>query len=66
MKSKEVHDFSDDELGVKERELVESLTVLRLRARTNQVENPARLGQLRRDIARIKTERRARAIQKQG
>ena len=55
MKSSEVRDFSDEELAMKERELRESLGLLRLRFRTNQLESPARMGQARRDIARIKT-----------
>ena len=61
MQSKEVRDLSDDELAVKERELKESLFLLRLRHRTNQLESPARLKQTRRDIARIKTVQTARA-----
>jgi hypothetical protein len=39
MKSSEVRDLSDDELAVKERELRESLGILRLRFRTNQLES---------------------------
>ena len=60
MRAKELRDLTDDELAVKERELRESLFLLRLRHRTNQLEGPARLGQTRRDIARIKTVRHAR------
>jgi large subunit ribosomal protein L29 len=55
MRSSDVRDLSDDELAVRERELRESLGILRLRFRTNQLESPARMGQTRRDIARIKT-----------
>ena len=61
MQSKEVRELSDDELAIKERELKESLFLLRLRHRTNQLESPARLKQTRRDIARIKTVQTARA-----
>ena len=64
MQSKEVRDLSDDELAVKERELKESLFLLRLRHRTNQLESPARLKQTRRDIARIKTVQTARVHDK--
>jgi len=60
MPSKELREASDDELVVKLRELGESLFVLRLRHGTNQLESPARLGQTRRDIARIKTIQRQR------
>jgi large subunit ribosomal protein L29 len=61
MRPKEVRDMSDEELAVKERELQESLFLLRLRHRTNQLESPARLVQTRRDIARVKTVRSERA-----
>ncbi|HYD49123.1 MAG TPA: 50S ribosomal protein L29 [Terriglobales bacterium] len=63
MKAKEVRDLSSDELAVKEREVSESLTILRLRARTSQIESPARLKQLRRELARIKTIQRERQPQ---
>jgi len=62
MQSKEVREASDEELVVKLRELTESLFVLRLRHGTNQLESPARLGQTRRDIARIKTIQRQRIL----
>ena len=64
MQSSELRDLSDDELAVKERELKESLFVLRLRHGTNQLESPARLRATRRDIARIKTIQRARELEK--
>jgi large subunit ribosomal protein L29 len=62
MRASELRDASDEELAVKERELTESLFLLRLRRATNQLESPARLRQTRRDIARIKTIRRAREL----
>jgi len=62
MRASELHDASDEELVVKERELTESLFLLRLRRATNQLESPARLRQTRRDLARIKTIRRAREL----
>ena len=64
MQAKDARELSDEELTVKEREFKESLFLLRLRLRTNQLESSARLGQTRRDIARIKTIQRARALQK--
>ena len=60
MEPRELRENSDEELAVKERELKESLFLLRLRHKTNQLESPARLAQTRRDIARIKTIQRAR------
>jgi len=62
MRVSELHDATDDELAVKERELTESLFLLRLRHATNQLESPARLRETRRDLARVKTLRRARTV----
>ena len=62
MEPKELRDSSDDELAVKEQELTESLFLLRLRHKTNQLESSARLAQTRHDIARIKTIQRERAL----
>jgi large subunit ribosomal protein L29 len=64
MQASELRESSDEELAVKERELKESLFVLRLRHGTNQLDSPARLRETRRDIARIKTIRRARELEK--
>ena len=64
MEPSELRDNSDEELAVKERELKESLFLLRLRHKTNQLESSARLAQTRRDIARIKTIQRARELER--
>ena len=64
MESKDLRENSDEELAVKERELQESLFLLRLRHRTNQLESPARLAQTRRDIARIRTIQRQRELER--
>jgi large subunit ribosomal protein L29 len=61
-----MRELSDGELVVKERELSESLGILRLRFRTNQLESPARLGQTRRDIARVRTIRLERQSKQNG
>ena len=66
MPSNELRDASDEELAVKERELTESLFFLRLRHGTNQLGSPAKLAQTRREIARIKTIRRARELAAKG
>jgi large subunit ribosomal protein L29 len=55
MKIKEIRDLSVDELQQKNRELVDELFKLRLRHASGQLESPAMLGKVRRDIARIKT-----------
>jgi large subunit ribosomal protein L29 len=66
MASNDLREASDEELGVKERELTESLFFLRLRHGTNQLDSPAKLAQTRREIARIKTIRRARELAAKG
>ncbi len=55
MKIKEIRDLGVDELHQKNRELVEELFKLRLRKASGQLDSPAMLGHIRRDIARIKT-----------
>lgn len=61
MKYGEVKDLTAEELGQKEAALREELFKLRLRQATAQVENPMRIRELRRDIARVKTAQRVRA-----
>ena len=55
MKIKEIRDLSVDELQQKNRELVEELFKLRLRHASGQLDSPATLGNIRRDIARVRT-----------
>ena len=55
MKIKEIRDLSIDELQQKNREFVEELFKLRLRHASGQLESPAALGNIRRDIARVRT-----------
>ncbi len=59
MKYAELRDLTGEELRQKEAALHEELFKLRLRQATSQVENPMRIRQLRRDIARIRTAQRA-------
>jgi large subunit ribosomal protein L29 len=61
MKYAELKDLTAEELRQKAAELQEDLFKLRLRQATTQVENPMRIRQLRRDIARIRTALRALA-----
>jgi large subunit ribosomal protein L29 len=62
MKPQEVRDMSDTELGTREHELVDEIFHLRLRRATSQLPNPMKMRETRRDLARVKTELRARAI----
>ena len=55
MKIKEIRDLSIDELQQKNRELMEEFFKLRLRHASGQLDSPAMLGHVRRDIARVKT-----------
>ncbi len=58
MGAKEFRELSTEELDQKLRELRDDLFKLNLRASTTQLENPARIRQLRREIARGETVRR--------
>ncbi len=62
MTAADLRDLSPEELAKKEAELREDLFKLRMRAAVSQVENPSRIRQLRRDIARIHTVRRERDL----
>jgi large subunit ribosomal protein L29 len=55
----ELKDLTAEELRQKEAGLREELFKLRLRQATSQVENPMRIRQLRRDIARVRTAQQA-------
>jgi large subunit ribosomal protein L29 len=55
MKIKEIRGLGANELQIKNSELVEELFRLKIRHASGQLESPASLGRLRRDIARIAT-----------
>ena len=55
MKIREIRDLTAEELRDKERSLTEEYFKLHFRHGTGQLESPATLKQMRRDIARIKT-----------
>ena len=62
MKKKERETLSqqgDADLAEKEKQLIDAGWKLRLQKSTGQLENPSRLKVLRRDLARVKTYRRA-------
>jgi large subunit ribosomal protein L29 len=63
MKIEELQDKTLPELTARGRELRQELFNLRLQKATSQLENPARLRNLRRDIARVET--RISALQRQ-
>jgi len=55
MKASEVRDLGVDELGVKERELIDQLFRMRIQKSMGQLENPDKVRLVRRDLARVKT-----------
>lgn len=62
MKAKEYKDMGDQELDAKLTDLAETLFNLRFQHKTGQLENPRKISQVKRDIARIKTFKRQRTI----
>ena len=55
MKASEIRSMSAAELESKLVELKKDLFQLRLQHATNQLENPVRISEVKRDIARVKT-----------
>jgi large subunit ribosomal protein L29 len=62
MKAAEVHKMSDAEIAETLQNLRSRQLELRSQAVTEKLENPHQLGNIRRDIARLLTERRAREL----
>jgi large subunit ribosomal protein L29 len=64
MKAKQLRDQTADELRAKEKELAQQLFALRLNKSTGQLESPAKVKAVRKDLARVLTvlgEKSARA-----
>ena len=55
MKAAQFREQTVEELQEKEREMAEQLFALRLQQVTGQIENPAKLRLVRRDLARLMT-----------
>ncbi len=55
MKMSEIKDLSAQELAAKSRDLRQEIFNLRLQQASSQLEKPARLRLLRRDVARLET-----------
>ncbi|MBA2848527.1 50S ribosomal protein L29 [Thermosulfuriphilus ammonigenes] len=62
MKAEDLRGMSEQELREKEQELREELFNLRFQKATHQLENPMRIREIKRDIARIKTILREREL----
>ena len=63
MKAKELHELTVNELNAKLKELSEELFNLRFRHAIGQLENPASLKTIRKDIAKAKTVLREKELQ---
>ena len=64
MKPAEVRELSSDELRGREKELDDQLFRMRIQKSMGQLEAPAKMVTLRRDLARIKTILRERTTQR--
>lgn len=66
MKPSEIREWSSDEIRQKIDEFTEELFNLRFQHATDQLENPMRVGHVRRDIARMKTVVKERELTSSG
>jgi large subunit ribosomal protein L29 len=64
MKSKEIRDLTSEEIERKVKDLKVELFNLRFQLATGQLENPTRLNEVRKSIARCKTVLRERELKK--
>lgn len=64
MKTKELRESSNEELGQKEADLREELFKLRFQLASGQIENTMRIRHVRKDIARVLTIYQERVAQK--
>lgn len=62
MKATDIRGLGVEELNTKLKDLTETLFNLRFQHRTGQLENPRRIGQVKRDIARVHTIQREREL----
>ena len=62
MKAAEIRELSSDDLQAKLKEARAELFNLRFQMATSQLDNTARVKQVKKDIARIQTEMRAREL----
>ena len=60
MKAEKLKELNDAELDKKDEELCKQLLNLRFQLGTKQIENPNKIREVKRDIARVRTVMRAR------
>jgi large subunit ribosomal protein L29 len=63
---KELRQLAPEELRLREQDVREELLRLRLKLRTNQLDNPASCRQARRNLARVKTLLREKELARPG
>lgn len=63
MKAEQLRDLTDDELDAKIKKAKAELFNLRFQLATGQLDNPKRIKEVKKDIARIQTVRREREIE---
>ncbi|MCI8538725.1 MAG: 50S ribosomal protein L29 [Oscillospiraceae bacterium] len=66
MKASEVRAMTPEQLDAKLNDLKKDLFYLRLQHATNQLENPIRIAEVKKDIARVKTMIREKQIASAG
>ena len=64
MKAKEAHKISDEEIKVEIDRLTRHVYDLKSQAVTEKLDDPSQFRKSRRDVARLKTEQRARQLKK--
>jgi large subunit ribosomal protein L29 len=62
MKAAELRDLPAEELGARERDLIDQLFRLRIQKSMGQLEAPAKIRTVRRDLARVKTVLRQKKV----
>ncbi|MFQ5669408.1 MAG: 50S ribosomal protein L29 [Acidobacteriota bacterium] len=63
MKASKLREMTVEELGDRQEELEKQLLTLRFQLSTKQIENPMKIRELRRDIARLRTVQRERGLE---
>ena len=64
MKATEIRGLTADELNAKLADLKKDLFMLRMQHATNQLDNPLKLADVKKDIARVKTVIREKELEK--
>jgi large subunit ribosomal protein L29 len=63
MKANEIRNLTADELNAKLLDLKKDLFMLRMQHATNQLDNPLKLADVKKDIARVKTVLREKELE---